>query len=116
MTMTSMQMTPEEAKKEYGPVDGDSMLGSDPDLPKYPYCLKLYLDDEVLAKLGMATLPAVGAKMTMMAVVEITGTSERQNQKGTSQCLDLQITDMALGAGPDKTPAQGLYSASNMKP
>lgn len=113
MKLIDMQLSPDEAKKEYG---SPSMLSDNDDLPKYPWGLSLCLDDEVLAKLNLGSLPDVGTTFTLMAVVEVTSNSQRQNQDGKEVSMDLQVTKMALSPPPDKTAAQGLYSASNMNP
>lgn len=114
MKLISMAMTPEEAKQEYPA----TMVGEDAtkDLPKYPYGLTVCLCDESLKKLGIAGMPAVGTKMTLNAIVEVVGVSQDQRQGETESDMRLQITDMALAPAPEKTAAQGLYSASDMNP
>lgn len=114
MNLVSMKLSPMEAKEEYG---GSMLCKPKPEnLPKYPYGLSLYLDDEALAKLGIVNLPDVGTVLTLHALVEVTSNSQRQSQEGKTVCMDLQLTDMALSAGPELTPAQALYSVSKMKP
>lgn len=113
MNLIDMKLSPDEAKKEYG-MPSTSMLSDADDLPKYPWGLSLCLDDEVIAKLNLGELPDVGTKFMLMAVVEVTSNSQRQNQDGKCVSMDLQITEMALAPNTDKSPAQGLYSASNM--
>lgn len=115
MKLIDMQLSPDEAKKEYG-APTSSMLSDDDDLPKYPWGLSLCLDDETIGKLNLGELPDVGTTFTLMAVVEVTSNSQRQNQDGKSVSMDLQITSMALSPAPDKTAEQGLYSASDMNP
>lgn len=107
--MTNLAMSPEEAKKEYG----DSCVAPDgSNLPKYPYGLTLYLDDETLKKLGITDLPKVGTKMLAQVTVEVTGTSQRATQgkegENVRTCVDLQITDMDIAA-PSKPAANILY-------
>lgn len=103
--MISMKLTPEEAKDEAGccvPEPGEG--------PAYPYGLCLYLDDETLTKLGITTLPDVGTKMQLTAVVEVTSNSQRQTQDGKTVNMDLQITDMELsGSEAQKDQATMLY-------
>lgn len=116
MKLQSMALSPEEAKEMMGDCCAPSMMSDEDKGPKYPYGLTIYLCDETLAKLNLGTLPDVGTKFTLMAIVEVTSNSQRQTQDGKDVSMDLQITDMALSSGPDKTPAQSLYSASKMNP
>lgn len=101
MALKSMAMTAAEAKEMESSCVASSDM-EDADLPKFPYGLTLYLNNTVLAKLGMASMPAVGGVMMLSAKVMVTGTSERQTIGGDpEQCLDLQITDMSLtGSAP----------------
>lgn len=108
MALTSMQLTPDEAKNaDCYPGDGDDKG------PKYPYGLSINLDDETLAKLGITVLPAVGTKMTLQAVVEVTSTSQYERQDEKEININLQITDMELGAvQPAQSAASVLYGGS----
>lgn len=92
MTMVNMAMSAEEAK-EQGEVTLDS---------KYSYGLRIHLDDDALAKLGLTTMPAVGSKLTITCAVEVCSMSSYQDQGGEAESsLDLQITDMEVGEGKD---------------
>jgi hypothetical protein len=94
--MKDMKLTAAEAKAYDGECCGPS--GADAG-PRYPWGLELYLHDEVLKKLGMATLPAVGTELVLQAKVHVTGVSMRERQGGEkSQTLDIQITSMELAA------------------
>lgn len=73
--------------------------------PDYPWGLVLHLDKDELAKLGVKELPKVGSKLTIQARVTVTrvsqeATSERGGEDRRS--VDLQITDLGLGAGGEK--------------
>jgi hypothetical protein len=105
MALTSMKLSADEAKEM------DSCVPTDGG-PAYPYGLAIYLNDEVLKKLGMSTMPDVGTKLTLQAVVEVTGNSQRQTQEGKTVCMDLQITDMELTA-PAGDQAQRMYPGMN---
>lgn len=108
--MTNLAMTPEEAKKEYG----DCCVSPDADsLPKYPYGLTVYLDDDTLKKLGITDLPKVGTALPATITFMVTGTSQRATQSGKEgetmrTCVDLQITDMDI-VMPSKPAADVLY-------
>ena len=103
--MISMKLTAAESKAETLLGDSDDDGG-----PKYPYGLSLCLDDETLAKLGITTLPEVGAVMQLVARVEVCSVSQYENQKDSDKSVNLQITDMALDTG--KSMATKLYGAS----
>lgn len=106
MSLTSMQLTSDEAKSQMA-----CCSPSDDKGPKYPYGLTIYLDDETLAKLGITDLPDVGTQMTLTATVEVTSNSQRQTQDGKTVNMDLQITAMELvGDGP--SAATVLYGGT----
>ncbi len=68
------------------------------DEPKYPYGLCINLDKEQLDKLGITSLPQVGAQMTIMAKAYVKSTSAYETQGGKDMSIGLQITDMEIGA------------------
>lgn len=108
--MPNLAMTKEEAKSEYGAEPSDS------DLPRYPYGLSLYLDDDTLKKLGITDLPKVGTSMPATITVVVTGTSQRATQSSKEgekmhTCVDLQITDMDITM-PTKSAADVLYGGA----
>jgi len=109
MPMIDMQLDRKEAQEETGAIAGD--------LPKYPYGLCIYLDDETLEKLGLTQLPKVGTTMQLTAMVRVTGTrsNEIQTEKepgeadeNTSSSVDLQITAMELGSSQDAQSSASL--------
>lgn len=100
MAMTSMALTAEEAKREYGDCAPCSADGED-NGPKYPWGLSICLSNESLQKLGIGLIP-VGTEVVIMAKAQITGTSERERLKGEkTQDMDIQLTaiDLAIGTG-----------------
>ena len=91
MAQIDMTQSKEEAK-EYG----DSLMEGD--APKYPYGLKITLNDESLAKLNLTQLPAIGTKLQISATAEVCSTSAYQDQSGEAETsMSLQITAMELG-------------------
>ena len=94
--MISTKMSKEEAK-EYA--SGPSAENA----PAYSYGTCLYLDDELLKRLGIDEPPAVGTVLTLSAKVVVTSTGVTQQQDGDKEArCELQITDMELkGDGPD---------------
>lgn len=99
--MVSMELTPDEGKKEV------SCDPCDVDKPKYPYGTCLYLCEDELKKLGIKDMPAVGVEIQIQAVAKVIGTSERETQQGSRKTLDLQITQLGLDAPEAPTTAMG---------
>lgn len=91
--------------------DSDSLVASDGDQPDYPWGLTLELNDEVLTKLGLDSLPSVGSSMQLQARVKITSVGENESDSGgKSRHVSLQITALALGSAADQTsPAERLF-------
>ena len=107
--MISMKLTPEEAKQ----VNGGACCAGEPEQPAYPYGLSVSLDDKSLAKLGITALPQPGTKMVLHAQVEVTNTSQYENQEGKDLSISLQITDMELAQASNADP-KSLYPNSGM--
>lgn len=94
MSMVSMKMSAEEAKKS----DMCYAEGSNP--PEYPYGLEIRLDDAGLAKLGMSAPPQVGAELVITAKVTVVSSSQYQRQGNEAEMSSCwQITDMEVSAG-----------------
>lgn len=110
MTLKSMKLDKQEMKEQAEPA-ADLI-----DRPCYPYGLSLRLDEDALDKLGISTLPEVDGVLMLTAKVTVTGASSNERSTGGDKtakhrCLELQITDMALGAAPaEKDAADELYS------
>lgn len=87
--LTSMELSATEAKQE-------TEVYSEP--PKYPWGLCIDLNEDALSKLGITTLPEVGAVMTIVAKADVqsASTSQYQGDKEKRMSLSLQITDMAV--------------------
>lgn len=104
--MVNMKMSSEEAKEQMEPTAADA--------PQYPWGLCLDLDDDALTKLGITELPAVGARLSIQALVTVTRTGAYQTQGSEMECcLALQITDMEIGAAPETSAAaKSLYAGA----
>ena len=66
--------------------------------PDYPYGTCLYLDEAQLAQVGIDALPPAGAVLDMQAVAMVKGVREEQVNGELKRSLELQITDLGLGA------------------
>lgn len=102
--LVDMKYTKAEAKAEA--TKYDSIAGQ----PEYPWGLQIRLEDEELTKLGIKTLPDVGASFTLTVVTEVQSATETKMASGkTDRCVCLQITQLgvdAAGADDDEqTPA-----------
>jgi len=99
-TLINMEMSAAEAKEESSP---------EAEAPKYPWGLCISLDDESLKKLNIDKLPEIGAKMRVIAEVEVSAVRAYSSQGGESESsVDLQITDMVL-TGAESSAASVLY-------
>ncbi len=94
MAMISMKQEPEREEAP-GEIEYEE--------PMYPYGLCLRLEQDQMEKLSITTLPSVGTEMTITAKVFVKGTSAYETQGGKDMSMDLQITDMEIGAS-DKAP------------
>lgn len=102
--LVNMKSDPPDAKAEKA-----MMLGGE--APMYPYGLSLSLDDEALEKLGVTTLPDVGATMMIIAKVDITDVSSMESREsdGPIRSVRLQITDLCLEKENSKAASAVLY-------
>lgn len=66
--------------------------------PAYPYGLQLSLDQDILEKLEVDSLPKVGTTLILIAKVDVSSVSEHESQgdKKPRRSLSLQITDACL--------------------
>lgn len=105
MALKDMALTKAEAKAE------DCCVGSDDnDAPKYPWGLRIDLDDTTLAKLGFGLMP-VGTEITVMANARVVSTSsDERESSGVTQSMGLQIVALDLG-----TPQTDRMAASAVK-
>lgn len=102
--LVSMAYTKAEIKKKNSPKN--SLMACSPgDGPKYPYGLKVCIENDTLEKLGIENLPKVGKRMTLTALVEVCSVSAREEQDGDEhKNLDLQIVKMSLAPATDSAP------------
>lgn len=95
----------------------DTMLVPSAMREEYPYGCCLSLDEETLTKLGMTELPKAGSTITFTAQARVASTSVRSEaaEPGEGEGaekerrVELQITNMDLGAGATRSPESVLY-------
>lgn len=107
MKMVSLAKLPDVAPKDPKPGEIEK--------PVYPYGTCLYLEEDVLAALGLDKMPSVGTEIPVTAIAKVTGTSEREFEGGTRKHLDLQITSMGFGTDAAEQVKKLYPSASDAK-
>lgn len=91
--MKSMKITAADRKAKEAKYDKPCSIGGD----KYPYGLRIHLDEEIMEKLDMASLPRVGAKMILTAEVDVDSVEARESTDGGKRrSMAVQITAMEL--------------------
>ena len=76
------------------------------DTPKYPYGLKLHIDEETFEKLGLADAPTTGDKFMILAVAEVSDIrQERYRGDEKKHSMGLQIMQMEVKPHKDKKDA-----------
>lgn len=89
MKMSDMELSKKERKESMpttAPYEG----------PNYPYGLCLRLDDASLEKLGIDSLPKVGAKMKVMAEGIVTSVSSHESKNRDDRNVEIQIQQLGI--------------------
>lgn len=107
MAMVDLIESPEEQKKDYGGVMAAPM--SDPK-PRYPYCLQISFDDDVMEKLGITEMPAVGDTLNFTAESVVTGTNASATGEEECKRISLQITHIDIGGGEKPSMTDRMYN------
>lgn len=81
------------------------------DTPKFPFGLRVHLEEEVLDKLPeLDPMPKVGEKLAMIAVVEVVGIHQNQTASGKRRHIDVQITELGFeDESKAEKAAEALY-------
>lgn len=104
MNLVSMKRDKEEKHDEKA---CDPCVSSDP--PDYPYGARLYLEEDQLEKLGLKELPPAGTVLRLEGLGGVIGVREEQRDGKISRSLEIQITDLGLEAGPEKSLSEKLF-------
>ncbi len=104
--MKSMAISAEEKKE----MVAQSVVSS---TPKYPYGLKLHIDEETYEKLGIQGTPAVGQKIMILAQAEICDVHMNKYEGDVGELsMSVQITDMDVKpVEKEISTAEKLYGA-----
>lgn len=91
MALKSMKITKEDRKKKEEMYKSPCI-----DTDDFPYGLRIHLDAEILAKLGIKTLPKVGTmvKITAEAQVRSTEVNERDGKEKKSMSIQIEKMDL----------------------
>lgn len=94
--LVSMKLSKKEANAMTGSEAAPSSLATD--LPAYPWGLTVNLDTDALGKLGLTADDfTVGARLTLIAEVEVTACSrDEMKDQAPRDRVGLQITDLCL--------------------
>lgn len=81
------------------------------DQPSYPHGLKLYLDPDTIAKLGISEAPEVGAKMGIMGIAEVVAVNKVEGRGDDDKfTIELQIQDLDVkGKSKEEKASNMLY-------
>lgn len=104
--MKSMVISTEEKKEMASP----SVVR---ETSKYPYGLKIHLDEDSYKKLGMQGTPTVGQKVMILAQAEICDVHSNKYEGDVAEIsVSMQITDMDVKSAEKETStAEKLYGA-----
>jgi len=103
--LVSMKRT----KKDKSRHNSDHAIGEE----NFPFGLTLSLDDESLTKLGIDELPAVGEELIIVGVgkVDSVSKSERDNRRGVSRNVSIQLEKLEVGPFKAKTAEDAVSAA-----
>lgn len=83
------------------------------DTPDYPWGLRLNLNEEQLAQLGIGAMPTAGAVILIEAKGVVSSMREEQIDGKLQRGLEIQITELGVDTGAGETLAERLYSAKD---
>lgn len=81
------------------------------DGPRYPYGLKLNIDEQSYRKLEFKETPQIGEKFMVVALAEVSSVYSEKAMDGVDRIsIGLQITDMEVKKSEkQKSPEKALY-------
>lgn len=107
--MKSMKMPPQETL--------DNPVAVPANKEEYPYGLRITLQKEQLAKLGMKEMPKVGDSFVADAKMVVKSVQVSDGGNGTYKSVDLQITHLGLeDDGEEKSQRTGKMMFDKMPP
>lgn len=94
MAMKDLKITKKEAKAK-----SESMVIGSADQERYPYGLRLDLNNDTLEKLGMTKLPSVGTVLMFEAKAKVVASRQSATEGSENRSIELQITHIDLEEG-----------------
>ena len=88
MSLTSMKLSKRKAKRE---------IAIDDSGPRFPHGLTLHLNEDVLEKLGIDSLPEIGSEMIVVGVGVVESASQHKRQGSDDRSVNIQLTDIDVG-------------------
>lgn len=107
--MIDLKLSPQAA----GDMRMPMLASPSEDAPLYPEGTKIELEGDTLRKFGIGSnLPAIGTRMTIVAIAEVVEACKEPNQIKDNYCLELQLTQMEMTpeAKTDNERIRGLYA------
>lgn len=101
MKLTDLARTPAEMKAKNSPME----IGSS-SRDKYGYGTAITLVAEMLKKLGIKDMPAVGDEYHIMATGKVISVSQNASETNESSRLEIQLTHMGLSAESDASESK----------
>lgn len=95
MTMKDLKISKQEVKEKNKAMQ---VIGSS-DQERYPYGLRLDLNNDTLEKLGMKKLPTVGTVLMFEAKAKVVGSRQSATEGSENRSVELQITHIDLEDG-----------------
>jgi chromosome condensin MukBEF ATPase and DNA-binding subunit MukB len=95
-SLADMKMTKSE-KKDTMPTTAEA------NSPSYPYGLRLSLDSAALEKLGITSLPKVGAKLMVHGMGVVTSVSQHESKNNDSRNVEIQLQEMGVESAEPAT-------------
>jgi hypothetical protein len=92
------------------------LAAEDMDREVYPYGLKIHLQEDEIQALGFSSLPRIGEKLYLKALVDVCEVSEQDSKTGKNRSIALQITHMLVKLAKEAEDQTGLFYGEPPKP
>jgi len=99
MKMVDMERTAAEKKA------AEERMKAMPEGDDYPWGLSINLGKDELAKLGIDSLPKIGAEFRIVGIAKVTSVSASADTTDEHQCMGMQIIELGLEDDSDTTTA-----------
>lgn len=108
MAMKDLKISKKEAKEKS---EAMQVIGSS-DQERYPYGLRLDLNNDTLDKLGMTKLPSVGTVLTFEVKSKVIGSRQSATEGSENRSIELQITHIDMDTAKEEK-AEGELTRSD---